>query len=102
MRRIYSLLLSFSLLAGTGIAANARPATNAEIKLLSDSTQAYATALQSANFDAVLNAIPPRILEKLAEQSKVSKDQFRQIMVDQMKQLADTFKVVKITISQSR
>lgn len=102
MRRIYSLLLSFSLLAGTGIAANARPATNAEIKLLSDSTQAYATALQTANFDAVLNEIPPRILEKLAEQSKVSKDQFRQIMVDQMKQLAATYKVDKITISQSR
>ncbi len=102
MRRILPIIVGFSLLFSGTIAAHARSATDEEIKMLTDATNNYATALQTSNFDAVLNAIPPRIIQTLAAQSKVDQEQFRQIMVSQMKQLAETYKVDKITIGQSK
>lgn len=102
MQRIFQVIIVFSIFFSGAIAANARSATNEELKMLNDATNNYANALQTANFDAVLNAIPPRIIQKLAAQSKVDQEQFRQIMVNQMKQLAETYKVDTITIGQSK
>ena len=102
MRRILPVIVGFSIVFCGLIPADARSATDAEVKMLSDATNNYATALQTSNFDAVLNAIPPRIIQTLAAQSKVDQEQFRQIMVSQMKQLAQIYKVDKITISQSK
>lgn len=102
MRRILQIIIGFSILVSGTIAASARSATDEEIKLLTDATNNYANALQSSNFDAVLNAIPPRIIQKLAALSNVDQEQFRQVMVSQMKQLSETYKVDKITIGQSK
>lgn len=102
MQRIFQFIIGFTVLLSSIMVANARSATDEELKMLTDATNDYANALQSANFDAVLNAIPPRIIQQLASQSKVDQEQFRQIMVNQMKQLATTYKVDNITIGQSK
>lgn len=102
MPRIIQIIIVFLILLNGTILANARSATDDELNMLTNATNNYANALQSANFDAVLNAIPPRILEKLAAQSKVDQEQFRQIMVSQMKQLAQTYKVDSIAIGQAK
>lgn len=102
MQRICSIFLGLTIFISGIVMANARSASDAEVKMLAEATKTYTTALQAADFDAVFNAIPPRIVDKLAVQSKLAKDQFRVIMVNQMKQLATAYKVEKITIDQSK
>ncbi|MHC5307135.1 hypothetical protein [Bartonella sp. LJL80] len=102
MRHFRQFILAISLFASSTIFVQARPASEAEVKLLGEATSAYANALQTADFDSILNAIPPRIVEKLAEQSKIAPEQFRQIMINQMKQLSNSYKVVQIAINQTK
>ncbi|WP_455478253.1 hypothetical protein V3565_05905 [Bartonella sp. B10] len=102
MLRILSfffILLHFSFITSV---VQAYTITNQELTTLEKAAFAYSKAIQNADVDAILNAIPPQIIDSLTTKKNLSKSQFQQIMKNQLKQLAENYKIENIQINQKQ
>ncbi|WP_455465526.1 hypothetical protein [Bartonella sp. B39] len=63
---------------------------------------AYSKAIKNADANAILNAIPPQIINSLTAKKNLSKPQFQQIMKKQIEQLAENYKIESIHIDQKQ
>lgn len=98
--RVFLLvILCFSFLTST---VQAYTITNEELITLEKATFSYSRALQEADANAILNAIPPQIIDSLAAKKNLNKSQFQKIMKDQIEQLAKNYQVENITIDKTR
>ncbi|MGL2349263.1 hypothetical protein ACOWKN_04070 [Helicobacter pylori] len=62
----------------------------------------YNKALKEINSNAILNSIPPKIIESLAIKKNLNKAQFQQIIKSQIDQLARNYKIENIKIDQTQ
>ncbi|PIT69338.1 hypothetical protein [Bartonella tribocorum] len=102
MPRIFflvSILLRIALITST---TQAHTITPPKLTALEKATSAYSTALKNADADAILNAIPPEIINSLTAKKNLSQSQFRQIMKSQIEQLAESYKIESIHIDQKQ
>ncbi|EJF88951.1 hypothetical protein [Bartonella tamiae] len=58
----------------------------------------YKIALENGDVQSIMKTIPPQIIKKLAEQSKIAQEQFNQIMISQLEQLSTMYKINKTNI----
>ncbi|MET3590081.1 hypothetical protein ABID23_001179 [Bartonella silvatica] len=102
MLRIRSLFPIFLWIAFTLSTTQAYTITNQKLIDLEKAAFAYSKAIQDADVDAILNAIPPQIINSFTAQKKFSKSQFQQIMKSQMEWLAKNYKIESIHIDQKQ
>ncbi|WP_375703424.1 hypothetical protein [Bartonella sp. AD13SXNS] len=76
--------------------------TNQKLITLEKATSAYSKALKNADANAILNAIPPQIINNLTTKKNLSKSQFRQIMKSQIERLAKNYKIESIHIDEKQ
>ncbi|WP_142416837.1 hypothetical protein [Bartonella massiliensis] len=102
MLRIYFLvhiLLCIVFIAST---TQASPTKNPVIVVFEESVLAYSEALQNADANAILDAIPPQIINSFTTKKNLSQSQFRQIMKSQIEQLTKNYKIETIHINQEK
>ncbi|WP_175868292.1 hypothetical protein [Bartonella gabonensis] len=102
MRRIYflvSILLCIVLITSI---TQAHTITNQKLIALEKATSAYSKALKNADANAILNTIPPEIINSLIAKKNFSLSQFRQIMKSQIEQLAKNYKIESVHIDQKQ
>ncbi|WP_019218785.1 hypothetical protein [Bartonella florencae] len=102
MLRICFLFSIFLCIASTLSITQASTITNQKLITLEQAAFAYSKAIQNADANAILNAIPPQIINSLIAKKKFSKSQFRQIMKSQIEQLAENYKIESIQINQKQ
>ncbi|EJF80943.1 hypothetical protein [Bartonella doshiae] len=76
--------------------------TSKELTTFEKAVFAYSKAIQNSDAEAILNAIPPQIIDSLIAKKSLSKSQFQQIMKSQIEQLAENYKIESITINQKK
>ncbi|PIT70571.1 hypothetical protein [Bartonella tribocorum] len=96
---LVSILLCIALISST---TQAHTITNQKLTALETATSAYSKALKNADADAILNALPPEIINSLTAKKNLSQSQFRQIMKSQIEQLAENYKIESIHIDQKQ
>ncbi|MCZ2204357.1 hypothetical protein [Bartonella sp. A05] len=104
-RVFFSVILCFSFIISAiqiTSAVQAYIITNEELITLEKASFAYSKALQEADANAILNAIPPQIIDRLAAEKNFNKSQFQKIMKSQIEQLAKNYKIENITIDKTR
>ncbi|MCZ2328152.1 hypothetical protein [Bartonella sp. F02] len=97
---LLSTLICFIFLVSN---VQANTITDEEFKVLEKETFAYSKALQEADANAILKAIPPQIIDALAEKKNLSKLQFQKIIKNQIEQIAKNYKKIEdIKIDQTQ
>ncbi|EJF86080.1 hypothetical protein [Bartonella rattimassiliensis] len=102
MQRSRFLISIFLCIALITSITQAHTITNQKLIALEKATAAYSKALKNADANAILNAIPPEIINNLTTQKNLSKSQFRQIMTSQIERLAEDYKIESIHIDQKQ
>ncbi|WP_212112320.1 hypothetical protein [Bartonella queenslandensis] len=102
MPRICFLVYIFSCIALITSTTQAHTITNQRLISLEKATSAYSKALKNADANAILNAIPPEIINSLTAKKNLSQSQFRQIMKSQIEQLAENYKIESIHIDSKQ
>ncbi|WP_330169021.1 hypothetical protein [Bartonella grahamii] len=96
---LISVLLCIVFIPST---TQAHTITNQKLTALEKATSAYSKALKNADANAILNAIPPEIINSLTAKKNLSQSQFRQIMKSQIERLAESYKIETINIDQKQ
>ncbi|UNE55185.1 hypothetical protein [Bartonella machadoae] len=102
MLRICSLFPIFLCIAFMISTTQASTITNQRLIDLEKAASAYSKAIQNADANAILSAIPPQIINDLTAKKNFSKSQFQQIMKSQIERLAKNYKIESIHIDQKR
>ncbi|QEE08792.1 hypothetical protein D1093_03900 [Bartonella kosoyi] len=102
MLRIFLLVPIFLYMITIAPITQASPMENPIFRLFEKEILAYSEALQNADANAILNAIPPEIINSLTAKKNLSQSQFRQIMKSQIEQLAENYKIESIHIDQKQ
>ncbi|WP_455481518.1 hypothetical protein V4P56_03210 [Bartonella sp. B35(2025)] len=102
MLRIHPLFFIFLYFAFIISVVQAYTITDKELTTLEKAAFAYSKAIQNADADAILNAIPPQIIDNLTTKKNLSRSQFQQIMKSQMEQLAENYKIENIQVDQKQ
>lgn len=103
MRRVSLLFLLFIYFTFTASMLKAYTLTKKERTTLEQATASYSHALQKADVEAILKAIPPKIIDTLANKKNLNKSQFQKIIRDQIKQLVQNYKQIEsIRIRQTQ
>lgn len=102
MLRIFLLVPIFLYMITIAPITQASPMKNPIFRLFEKEILAYSEALQNADANAILNAIPPEIINSLTAKKNLSQSQFRQIMKSQIEQLAENYKIESIHIDQKQ
>ncbi|KEC54516.1 hypothetical protein [Bartonella koehlerae] len=76
--------------------------TSPKLTTFEKAASAYSKALQNADANAILNAIPPQIINSLIAKKNLNKSQFQQIMKSQIQRLAENYKIESIQINQKK
>ncbi|WP_455480286.1 hypothetical protein V3564_03810 [Bartonella sp. B12(2025)] len=82
--------------------AQAHTVTNQKLIALEKAAFAYSKAIKNADVNAILNAIPPQIINNLTAKKNLSKSQFQQIMKSQIERLTESYKIESIHIDQKQ
>ncbi|WP_208435683.1 hypothetical protein [Bartonella phoceensis] len=96
---LFSILLCIAFVIST---TQASTITNQKLIALEKAAFAYSKAIQNSDANAILNAIPPQIINSFTAKKKFSKSQFQQIMKSQIERLAENYKIEDIHIDQKR
>ncbi|WP_273760544.1 hypothetical protein [Bartonella sp. ML70XJBT.G] len=102
MLRIRSLFLILLCIAFMISTTQSFTITDQKLIDLEQAAFAYSKAIQNADANAILNAIPPQIIDSLTTKKKFSKSQFQLIMKSQIEQLAENYKIESIHIDQKQ
>lgn len=102
MARICCLVCIFLYIVLISSKTQAHTITNQKLTSLEKATSAYSKALKNADANAILNAIPPEIINSLTAKKNLSQSQFRQIMKSQIEQLSENYKIESIHIGQKQ
>ncbi|WP_273720879.1 MULTISPECIES: hypothetical protein [unclassified Bartonella] len=102
MLRIRSLFLILLCIAFTISTTQSFTITNQKLIDLEQAAFAYSKAIQNADANTILNAIPPQIIDSFTAKKKFSKSQFQQIMKSQIERLAENYKIESIHIDQKQ
>ncbi|AFR26473.1 hypothetical protein [Bartonella quintana] len=102
MLRIRSLFLILLCITFIISITQAYTITSQKLTTFEKAAFAYSKALQNADANAILNAIPPQIIDSLTTKKNLSKSQFQQIMKSQIEQLAENYKIESIQIDQKQ
>ncbi len=100
--RIYFLVPVFLYMITIAPIAQASPMKNPIFRLFEEEILVYSEALQNADANVILNAIPPEIINSLTAQKNLSQSQFRLIMKSQIEQLAEHYKIESVHINQEQ
>ncbi|WP_375692223.1 hypothetical protein [Bartonella sp. AP4SXKL] len=96
---LVSVLLCIVFITST---TKAHTITNQKLTTLEKATSAYSKALKNADANAILNAIPPQVINRLTAQKNLNQSQFLQIMKSQIERLAESYKIETINIDQKQ
>ncbi|EJF84643.1 hypothetical protein MCU_00221 [Bartonella elizabethae Re6043vi] len=102
MLRIFLLVPIFLYMITIAPITQASPMENSIFHLFEKEILAYSEALQNADANAILNAIPPQIINSLTDKKNLSQSQFRQIMKSQIERLTERYKIESIHINQEK
>ncbi|WP_039760402.1 hypothetical protein, partial [Bartonella queenslandensis] len=102
MARICFLVCIFLCIVLISSTTQAHTITNQKLTALENATSAYSKALKNADANAILNAVPPEIINSLTAKKNLSQSQFRQIMKSQIEQLSENYKIESIHIDQKQ
>lgn len=102
MARICFLVCTFLCIVLISSKTQAHTITNQKLTALENATSFYSKALKNADANAILNAIPPEIINSLTAKKNLSQSQFRQIMKSQIEQLSENYKIESIHIDQKQ
>ncbi|CAK01800.1 hypothetical protein [Bartonella tribocorum] len=102
MARICFLVCTFLCIVLISSKTQAHAITNQKLTALENATSFYSKALKNADANAILNAIPPEIINSLTAKKNLSQSQFRQIMKSQIEQLSENYKIESIHIDQKQ
>ncbi|WP_336294625.1 hypothetical protein [Bartonella sp. CB169] len=102
MLRICPIFLFLLCFAFTVSKTQAHTVTNQKLIALEKAVFAYSQAIQNADVNAILNAIPPQIINSLIAKKNLGKSQFRKIMKNQIEQLKENYKIESIHIDQKQ
>lgn len=102
MLRIRFLSLILLCITFMILATQAFTITNQNLINLEQAALSYSKAIQNADANAILNAIPPQIIDSLTAKKKFSRSQFQQIMKNQIERLAENYKIESIHIDQKQ
>ncbi|OPB29748.1 hypothetical protein [Bartonella sp. WD12.1] len=102
MLQIYRSFFTLLCFVFMILAAQANEVTDDELINLQKAIFIYNKALKEIDSNAILNAIPPQIIESLAAKKNLNKAQFQQIIKSQIEQLAKNYKIENIKIDQTQ
>ncbi|WP_019222572.1 hypothetical protein [Bartonella rattaustraliani] len=99
IRLSFPILLCIALILQT---TQAYTITDPKLLELEKALFSYSKAIQNSDSNAILDAIPPQIIDSLTAQKKFSKSQFQQIMKSQIERLRENYKIENIHINQEQ
>ncbi|WP_455476607.1 hypothetical protein [Bartonella sp. B41] len=100
MSRIYLLFPILICIAFIISAVQSYKVANQKLTSLEKAILSYSQAIKNIDADAILNAIPPQIIETLAAKKHLSTSQFQKIMKNQIEQLEENYKIENVQIDQ--
>lgn len=102
MLRICFLVPVFLYMITIAPITQASPMKNPIFRLFEEEILAYSEALQNANANAILDAIPPQIINSFTAKKNLSRSQFRLIMNSQIERLTERYKIESVHINQKQ
>lgn len=94
MRRLNRAVAALALFAALAVPAFAEELTPEQEQALTERVESFDAAMRENDMQTVMGVVPPKVLDKIAEQSGVSVDQLLAAMQDQMDEIMGRVEIV--------